>query len=105
MTKYSYGYCRKSRRFCRTASAVPWYQLVSVGVCCAARISTKLREKLSNLKAEWMCLCSEAELNCVSTYTRRNPELMQFETGISTMRYLPASGTAGFVPSLGIAKK
>src|SRR5947199_396344 len=30
---------------------------------------------------------------------RRNPELMQFEMGTSTMRYLPASGTAGFARS------
>ena len=27
---------------------------------------------------------------------RRRPELMQFEIGISTIRYFPASGTAGF---------
>src|SRR6266853_3039428 len=31
---------------------------------------------------------------------RRSPELMQFEIGISTMRYFPASGTAGFERSL-----
>src|SRR5580698_4375782 len=47
-----------------------------------------------------MCLWSEAELNWVRTYTRRNPELMQLLTGISTMRYFPASGTAGLERSL-----
>src|SRR5664279_2149560 len=31
---------------------------------------------------------------------RRSPELMQLEIGISTSRYLPASGTAGFARSL-----
>src|SRR4051794_39793420 len=31
---------------------------------------------------------------------RRRPELMQFEIGMSTMRYLPASGTAGLARSL-----
>src|SRR5205809_959707 len=31
---------------------------------------------------------------------RRRPELMQFEIGISTMRYFPASGTAGLERSL-----
>jgi len=31
---------------------------------------------------------------------RRNPELMQFEMGMSTNRYFPASGTAGFARSL-----
>src|SRR5690242_16257516 len=31
---------------------------------------------------------------------RRRPELMQLEMGMSTMRYFPASGTAGFARSL-----
>src|SRR5664280_1828564 len=31
---------------------------------------------------------------------RRSPELMQLEMGISTRRYLPASGTAGLARSL-----
>src|SRR5215468_8093736 len=31
---------------------------------------------------------------------RRRPELMQLEIGISTRRYLPASGTAGLARSL-----
>ena len=31
---------------------------------------------------------------------RRNPELMQLEMGMSTSRYLPASGTAGLARSL-----
>src|SRR4051812_11134496 len=31
---------------------------------------------------------------------RRSPELMQFEIGMSTMRYLPANGTAGLERSL-----
>ncbi len=84
----------------RTASAVPWYQWAPVGVCCAASTSTNERENWSNLYAEEMCRMSEVLLNCVSTYICRNPELMQFEIGISTMRYLPASGTAGFDRSL-----
>ena len=43
-----------------------------------------------------MCLLREAELNCVSTNILLMPELRQFEIGISTNRYLPAIGTAGF---------
>jgi len=43
-----------------------------------------------------MCLFNEAELNCVSTNMRLMPQLMQFEIGISTRRYFPAIGTAGF---------
>src|SRR5690242_15623631 len=31
---------------------------------------------------------------------RRRPELMQLEMGMSTMRYLPANGTAGLARSL-----
>src|SRR5579871_466227 len=46
-----------------------------------------------------MCRCSDAELNCVSRYTRFRSELMQFEIGMSTMRYLPARGTAGLARS------
>src|SRR5258708_1101537 len=43
-----------------------------------------------------MCLFSDAELYCVSTNMRITSELMQFEMGTSTRRYLPPSGTAGF---------
>src|SRR5437667_5373715 len=43
-----------------------------------------------------MCLFSEAELYCVNTNMRMTSELMQFEMGTSTRRYLPPSGTAGF---------
>lgn len=42
-----------------------------------------------------MCLFNDAELNWVSTYMRRKPELIQLEMGISTKRYFPAIGTAG----------
>src|SRR5215471_21540976 len=87
-------------RFLRTASAVPWYHDVSAYVCSAAKISTKPPEKWSNLYDCEMCRCNEAELNWVSRYTRRRPELMQLEIGMSTIRYLPARGTAGFARSL-----
>src|SRR2546426_12236371 len=43
-----------------------------------------------------MCLFKDAELYCVSTNMRMTSELMQFEIGTSTKRYLPPSGTAGF---------
>src|SRR5687767_11956328 len=42
-----------------------------------------------------MCRFSEAELYCVNTNVRRMSEFMQFESAISTRRYLPPSGTAG----------
>src|SRR6266480_2942110 len=43
-----------------------------------------------------MCRLSDAELYCVSTNMRMTSELMQFEMGTSTSRYLPPKGTAGF---------
>src|SRR6476619_3676286 len=43
-----------------------------------------------------MCRLSDAELYCVRTNVRRTSELMQFESAISTSRYLPPRGTAGF---------
>src|SRR5882762_6929371 len=43
-----------------------------------------------------MCRLSEAELNCVNTNILVIPEFRQFDMGISTSRYFPAMGTAGF---------
>src|SRR5690606_146698 len=43
-----------------------------------------------------MCELSDAELCWVRTKIRSNPELRQFDIGISTKRYFPAKGTAGF---------
>src|SRR5436305_1176718 len=43
-----------------------------------------------------MCRFKEAELYCVRTKILMTSELMQFEIGISTRRYLPPRGTAGF---------
>jgi len=43
-----------------------------------------------------MCLFNDAELNCVKTNIRLISEFMQLLIGMSTKRYLPAIGTAGF---------
>ena len=43
-----------------------------------------------------MCLFNDAELNWVSTNMRLILLLMQLLMGMSTSRYLPAMGTAGF---------
>src|SRR5438093_11541081 len=48
---------------------------------------------------------SDVLLNCVSTYMCLSPELMQLLIGISTMRYLPPSGTAGFERSFVSGKR
>src|ERR1700722_5124740 len=47
-----------------------------------------------------MCRFSDVLLNCVNIYTRRSSELRQLLIGISTNRYFPARGTAGFARSL-----
>src|SRR4030095_507596 len=59
-------------------------------------ISTKPFENCEKRYVCAMCLLSDAELYCVSTNVRRMSELMQFESAMSTSRYLPPSGTAGF---------
>src|SRR6185369_13784003 len=52
-----------------------------------------------NCEKRYVCAMwrlSEAELYCVNTNVRRMSELMQFESAMSTSRYFPPSGTAGF---------
>jgi hypothetical protein len=43
-----------------------------------------------------MCRFNDAELYMVNTNILVMPEFRQLEIGISTRRYLPAIGTAGF---------
>src|SRR5215218_2645649 len=85
---------------CRTASAVPWYHISDTDVCSAARMVTKPARKRSKTYDRAMWLFRLAELYCVRTKMRSSPELMQFEIGTSTRRYLPASGTAGLARSV-----
>jgi hypothetical protein len=59
-------------------------------------MSTKAELKALKWYVFLMCLFNDAELNCVNTNIRLMPQLMQFEMGISTRRYFPAIGTAGF---------
>lgn len=88
-----------SQAYCRTASAVPWNHSLSVGVCVAARTSTKPsppnRTPLPKLyvRAKWRL--REVLLNCVSTYILLIPLLMQLLIGTSMSRYAPPIGTAG----------
>ncbi|MNE07196.1 hypothetical protein D3C80_998040 [compost metagenome] len=79
----------------RTASAVPSNHLSPSLVCSAAKISTKPLLKILKLYVFLICEFNEDELNCVNTKILLNPELRQFEMGISTKRYFPAIGTAG----------
>src|SRR5437016_6319917 len=47
-----------------------------------------------------MCRCRLTLSNCVSTYMRLKPLLMQLLMGMSMRRYLPAMGTAGLLRSI-----
>jgi len=86
MRVLSPGCSVRNERFCRTASAVPWNHPSELGVCCAARTSTKPRENGENLYVAVMCWCSETELNWVSTKMRIRPEFRAFESGTSISR-------------------
>ncbi len=46
------------------------------------------------------CLIKLCDLYCVTTPTRRMPELMQLDRGKSMIRNLPPNGTAGFARQL-----
>src|SRR5688572_27326330 len=96
MSTYSLGNGPICRKPCLTASAVPWYQAGLSGVCSAARISTNALLNALKWYVFFICLLSEAELNCVSTNMRPIPLFRQLEIGISTSLYFPAIGTAGF---------
>ena len=65
-------------------------------------IDTTLEATSSGLKIDQpsrRCFCSECDLYCVSTSTRRKPECRQFARVKSIMRYFPPKGTAGLVRS------
>ena len=68
--------------------------LRALGRLFGGEVSQKHRRTTKRWCARWAF--SEAELYCVSTKMRITSELMQFEIGMSTSRYLPPSGTAGF---------
>src|SRR5215211_5320219 len=95
MMTWSCGKLRMCGIDWRTASAVPWYHFSDAGVCSAASTVTKPPRNRSKTYERAMWLFRLAELYCVTTKIRSSPELMQLETGTSTRRYLPASGTAG----------
>jgi len=82
--------------FWNKASAVPWYHSFLCVRCCAGRISTNspISARMNpHARCRWRI--SECDLYCVSTPMRRMPELTQFDSGKSMMRYLPPIGTAG----------
>lgn len=58
-------------------------------------MSTKPSVNSSKRYVCMMCRWRLADRNWVSTKTRLIPELMQFDRGMSIIRYLPAKPTAG----------
>ena len=47
-----------------------------------------------------MCMCRDAELNCVRMYICLKPALMELDKGMSTNLYFAPKGTAGLERSL-----
>src|SRR5919108_2749546 len=80
------------------ASAEPRYHSGPVR-CCAGTASTNCPSIEENRQPREMCVLSESDLYCVSTFMRRTPELAKFERTKSMIRYLPPNGTAGFARS------
>src|SRR5256885_16897497 len=67
--------------------------------CCAGTASTNCPSIEGRRQPREMCVLSESDLYCVSTFMRRTPELAKLERTKSMMRYLPPNGTAGLARS------
>ena len=88
---------RMASRFVATASAVPRYhsrERPRATYGCRMRMPPMLRSRSQGRPAP-MWSFSESGAYCVRTMTFVMPELTQFESVKSMMRYLPPKGTAG----------
>ena len=74
--------------FWKTASAVPWYQLLLTR-CMGGRISMNSPSSLATTgpQPSRMWRLRESALYCVMMYTLRRFELMQLDRVMSMMRY------------------
>src|SRR5436190_10909715 len=81
------------------ASAVPTYQESPVRICGGTAVMYSPHSGLKIDQPSRRCFCSECDLYCVKTKTRRSPECKQLVSVKSTMRYLPPKGTAGLARS------
>src|SRR5216683_6358829 len=80
------------------ASADPRYHSGPVR-CCAGTASTNWPSMELRRQPREMCVFSESDLYCVSTFIRRTPELAKLERTKSMIRYRPPNGTAGLARS------
>src|SRR5438309_2776663 len=76
------------------ASAEPLYHSGPVR-CCAGTLSTNCPSIELSRHPREMCVFSDSDLYCVSTFMRSTPELAKFERTKSMMRYRPPNVTAG----------
>ena len=89
--------CSMTLMFWSTASAVPRYHSATRPRAMygwSSRMPPSLRSRSHGRPAP-MWSFSERGLYCVRTRTLSIPELTQFESVKSMIRYLPANGTAG----------
>src|SRR2546427_4927726 len=76
------------------ASAEPLYHSGPVR-CCAGTLSTNCPSIGLSRQPREMCVFSDSDLYCVSTFMRSTPEFVKFESTKSMMRYRPPNVTAG----------
>ncbi len=80
------------------ASAEPLYHSGPVRIC-AGTLSTNWPTMWLRRQPREMCVLSESDLYCVSTFMRSTPELAKLLRTKSMMRYRPPKGTAGLALS------
>jgi len=76
------------------ASAEPLYHSGPVR-CCAGTLSTNCPSMELSRQPREMCVLSDSDLYCVSTFIRSTPELAKLERTKSMIRYRPPNVTAG----------
>src|SRR6478609_3214454 len=81
------------------ASAVPLYHDSPVRICGGTGVMYSPHSGLKIDQPSRRCFCSECDLYCVSTSTRRRPECRQLVSVKSMIRYLPPKGTPGLARS------
>ena len=90
--------CSTTLRFWATASAVPWYHSATRprAMYGWSNFTPPVLRSRSHGRPSPMWSFSERGLYCVSTTMSVMPELTQFDSVKSMIRYLPPNGTAGF---------
>ncbi len=88
-------------RFLRTASAVPWYHCFAmVGLLRRENFDESVGERVENICVRYMVVQRGGIELGEDIYLENAAIDVQLEIGMSTRRYFPANGTAGFERSI-----